>query len=120
MTYSENTHGLDIRVKELMRKNDGNYPSVWIADTSNILKRYLMKNSFSKDNVLEFYEQYRNNLLINEIASGSTALSYEVEGRFTTVSSSNYRSLVIDTTDESLVYFFQGRMITVLYLLWKI
>ena len=38
-----------------------------------------MKNSFSKDNVLEFNEQYRNNL-INEIASSSTAYSYEVEG----------------------------------------
>lgn len=109
VTYSENTHGLDIRVKELMRKNDGKYPSVWIADTRNILKRYLMKKQFSKDNVLEFYEQFNNNLLINELASGSTALSYEVEDRFTTVSSSNYKSLVIDTTDESLVYFFSGK-----------
>lgn len=89
-----------------MRKYDNEYPAVWIADTTKSLRRYKMRKNFSIANILQFYIEWENGVLIPELISENEEVIYDTEGEVRKITSSNFKHNVINNPNEVVVYYY--------------
>ncbi len=62
---------LEERLLTKIKKFDDEYPSVWILDMSSKsgMKRYRMKNEFSPEEAVKFYDDFSKKVLVPELFS---------------------------------------------------
>ena len=106
---SFNTNLLDLQLSKRMKKTDGEYPSVWIADTTTKLVRYKLKSEVNRSSILEFYNHFVQKLLIPEIISESEDSVYYLKGHIPKLVATNFNKNVYENEDDVLVYFYNGK-----------
>ena len=107
IVVSFNETYIEDRLKVKMKKNDGIYPAAWIAETTNHqLKRYKMKDAFTYENIILFYEAFVHKLLVPEINSEDPLISYDIEGRVTRLVGANFNDKVYNVSEDVVVYLY--------------